>query len=95
MTLDEIIIEKKGGVAKLNHINGNRVASVGEKVKRFRVHISKDRVGGSPLTRILRTPRRPVLVQNFSKFKRTIGFKGSNRVEKYSPKVYHVTSNFT
>lgn len=25
----------KGGVAKLNHINGNRVASVGEKVKSF------------------------------------------------------------
>ena len=51
MTLNEIIIGKKGGVAKLNHINGNRVASVGEKVKRFRVHISKDRVGGLSITR--------------------------------------------
>ena len=45
MTLDEIIIGKKGGVAKLNHINGNRVASVGEKVKRFRVHIKMGYAG--------------------------------------------------
>ena len=50
MTLNEIIIGKKGGVAKLNHINGNRVASVGEKVKRFWVHMSKDRVGGLSIT---------------------------------------------
>ena len=64
LTLNEIIIGKKGGVAKLNHINGNRVASVGEKVKRFQVHMSKDRVGGPPITRDPRTTGRPDTLQS-------------------------------